>query len=91
MDKPFVTVKKAGQVRLKGNHTGGKRLADIDEVTGSLDVVGNSGCSSEKNQTDDPRWWSIAFRHPVISGIIVSVVAGIVLAYLGVAGKAPFS
>lgn len=41
-DKPFVTIKHAGNAKINDNDTGGQRLADIDRVDGNLEVLRNT-------------------------------------------------
>lgn len=41
-DKPFVTIKHAGNTKINDNDTGGQRLADIDRVDGNLEILRNT-------------------------------------------------
>ena len=88
MDKPFVTIKHAGKVRINDNQTGGRPLAEVDTVDDELEILRNSGA---KPDIDTHKGWSSKFlEHPIISAIIAGIVVALILAVLGVSGNFPF-
>lgn len=79
-DEPFVTIKRAGSVKVNDNDTGGRRLADIGDVDGDVETLRNT---SGQPGPGIQRKGLIAnvLEHPIIS----AVVAGLILSGLGVA------
>lgn len=84
-NKPFVTVKRAGSARINDNDTGGRRLADIGDVDGHVEILRNISGKPESAIQKKGLVASI-FEHPIISAVI----AGLILSGLGVAASALF-
>ena len=90
-DKPFVTIKRAGSVKINDNDTGGSRLLDAEDVDGEVEVLRNTGASTAEIPPNKP-WWkrSIYGVSNLVVTIIGGVVSGVVLAWLGITGNVPW-